>query len=67
MPPGACAEPPDDAYIINWIAPEAQHVSCTEGGSSVLVAVPPADGGNGPCTGRLCYAACKGDEEYRVG
>jgi hypothetical protein len=27
MPPGAVAEPPDAAYIINSIAPSAQHVS----------------------------------------
>jgi len=27
MPPGAGAEPPDDAYIMNSIAAGAQHVS----------------------------------------
>jgi len=53
MPPGAGAEPPDGAYIINSVAAGAQHVSCTDGGPLVLVAVPPADGGSGPCAGRL--------------
>jgi len=53
MPPGAGAESPDGAYIINSIAAGAQHVSCADGGPSVLVAVPPAVSGSGPCAGRL--------------
>jgi len=49
--PGAA--PPVLSYVINLIAPGAQHFSCTEGGPLVLVAVRPADGGSGPCAGRL--------------
>jgi len=47
MPPGAGAEPPDVAYIINSIAAGTQQVSWIEGDPSVLMAVTPAIGASG--------------------